>query len=357
VLHRKWILFLVLFFLLTSSIPVYSQSAPASPAVRILLEQHLDRVEARRGIDNLKEEQLELERQTLSLQTKLADQQLKMNKQQQQVGKVLRAYYAGERPSLWTVLLFADSWSEFFLIFDFLQIIYDRDRDTLNRYKQEVQITTDMKNDLDSLHGTIKQTIAHYESQVLRLDELNRQLDGRLSQLPDADKIRLLMEQLENDWLTKGLPAFEHYFKTISGSMRHLPEMIDLGQVDRSGSKIGVTLTDRQLNDHLVKKNRMFQNTRFTFKEDEMWIEGIHEGAALTVVGHYELVSSKEMQFRVNQLVYDGYQLPKSTQDQLISKFNLGFYPTYIHPNIRIDSMEMKEHTLQLVVKFTLGKK
>lgn len=353
--YRRPVLLFLLFSLIVGSMPINAQSAPDDPKVRALLQEHLDRVEARREIDKLKIEQLNLEKRALSLQSQLKLQKANVEKQKLQVGRLLRAYYANERPSLLAALLAAESWSDFFLILDFLQIIYDRDREILNAYKLDVQLTTNMKNDLDSFRVTIKQSIAHYESQIKRLDQLNRQLDGKLSKLPDADKVRLLMTQLEEDWLKKGLPAFELYFEIISDSMRYLPEMVDLTQVEQSGSKLIVTFTDNQLNQFLAKKNQIFENTRFTFKDNEMWIEGIHEGAALTVMGGYELISPKEMQFQVNQLIYDGYQLPKSTQDQLATKFDLGFYPTLIHPNIRIDSLVMSNGSLKLVVKFSLG--
>jgi peptidoglycan hydrolase CwlO-like protein len=339
----------------TGCLPTYASSHDHS-SLHQLLQQHLTLVEVERDMSRLKKEQLRLKQQVGDLQLKLNEQQVKLDNQRIKVGEIVRAYYVGERPSLWIALLSAKDWHEFFLIFDFLTAIYERDRDVLVQFAEQFRSIEILKGDLQSLQGTVNQTIAHYQSQFTRLNQLNLQLEGQLSRLPDDEKIRLLMKQLENDWLQQGLPTFERYFYQLSLSMQDLPEMIDTTKMKKSGSKLTVTLSDQELNRFLASKHRMFQATRFTFRNQEMWIEGIHDGAALTIIGHYQLISDKAMHFVIDKLIYDGYALPDSTKSQLSTKFNLGFYPTQIHPNVRIKGVEMIDHELHIQISFSLTK-
>jgi hypothetical protein len=340
---------------ITNGLPVYASSHDGS-SVRHLLQQHLTSIEVERDIDRLKKEQLVLEQQVSALQQKLNEQQVKLENQRVQAGKILRAYYEGERPALWTALLAAEDWHEFFLIFDFLIAIYERDRDILLQFAEQFSSIKNLKGDLESLQGTVNQAIAHYQSQLSRLNQLNLQLEGQLSKLPDSEKIRLLMKQLENDWLQQGLPTFERYIYQLSVSMQDLPEIIDSSKLTKSASSITIMLSDQQLNRFLASKHPMFESTQFTFGDQEMWIEGIHESAALTIIGHYRLTSDTSMNFVLDKLIYDGYELPDSTKDQLSQKFNLGFYPAQIHPNVRIKSIEMKDHQLELQISFSWRK-
>lgn len=349
---QRWIiLYAVLCLLLISLFP---NPADADNHVRSLLEQHLSIVEAQRDLKQIESKEVGLQLQLSRLRVKLADQEAKLDRVKVHAGQVVKAYYTGDRTSLWMALFFSKTWKEFFLILDYVWMIYEQDRELFQTFSEQYKATKALEVDIQSKDTDYKQLKAQVQAQIRRLDQLQSDLDGKLAGRSDKEIIRKLMERLGQDWLNIGLPTFEQYFQTIAQSMQDLPNLITKDDLKQSESGYSLIITDSQINQFLQQKNPLLRSVTFTFKDGQMWIQGVQNDIALTIIGHYVLVSSKELQFAVDELTYDGYSLPKETIRQLSNQFDLGFYPTQIHPNVRLTEVEMKNHKLRLNINLSL---
>lgn len=344
--YRLFIIAFILISLIFGQ-SILTSAAPNTP-LKELLQQNLNRIEAERELNRLNKTKIQLESERTILESQLQTMESRLSKQRDQVSKVLRAYYSGERPTLWMAVFMADNWSELFFIYDLLEALYAHDRLVLEEYQKQYDATVKAKQKLASVQNTVTQTIAHYKAQMEQLRKLDQALQGRLAALPDADKVRLLMRQLEKDWLGKGLPAFTAFFNQLAESMQQLPEIIDPADITRKGSTLRIEIADSDINAFLASKNPMFRSVTFTFREGDMWMEGRYQNIILTIIGHYEKVSDQKLEFVVDSLYFDGFELPNSTIENLRKQFDLGFYPAEINPRIKVQSIEMEDNVLQI---------
>lgn len=349
-------IFIIAFMLisLTFGQSIYTSAAPDTP-LKELLQQNLNLIEAERELKRLNQTKIQLQSEQAILESQVRSMESRLDEQRDQVANVIRAYYSGERPTLWMAIFMTDNWSELFFIYDLLEALYEHDRLVLQEYQKQYDATVKAKQDLESVQNTVVQTIAHYKAQMEQLRRLDQELQGRLAALPDADKVRLLMKQLEDDWLEKGLPAFTAFFNELALSMQQLSDIINPSNITRKGTTLRVEIADTDINTFLASKNRMFESVIFTFRDGNMWMEGRYQNIILTMIGYYEKVSDQKLEFVIDSLYYDGFELPDSTIKNLQNQFDLGFYPAKINPRVRVQSIQMKDRLLQ--IDFTLSLK
>lgn len=343
----RFLLLSVLFFYLPSNVS-------ADPSEKYILQQYLTIVEVERDLVSVQEEQQLLEKEIKVNETKVKDQEVIVGELRKKGAKILREYYTGERLSWISMVLSMETFHNGILVIEYLYEIFDRDMNELQIAYEQYQSLLRLQQQLDDQHLDVMMLKNHYTSQKKRLLGLEQQLNTSLSNIPEKERLQQLMAQLEKDWVEKGQPAFYMFFNQLASAMEKFPEYINKNNVSLKGTNPKVTITDKELNSILVEENELFKNLTFTFKENQLWAQGVHEGAALTLIGNYKLVNDKKLDFFIESMTYDGFYLPDSTIKNMEKSIDLGFYPTYIHPNIRVKSFSMNDHTLSLELKFTL---
>ncbi len=329
-------------------------SVHATPSERVLLQQYLTIVEVDRDLSRVKEEEGKLETELKVNQDKRIIQEEIVKELRAKGAIIVREYYTGERIS-WVSMLFSmESFHHGILMIEYLFEIFDRDMTELQQAYEAYQSLLTLQQEMEQQHTDLIVLINHYAAQKNRLQSLEQSLNTSLENIPERERLEKLMKQLEDDWLQKGRPTFELFFNQLAVAIEKFPTIIKKDNINLKGLNPKVTINDQEINEFLSSENPLFKQLTFSFRDDEMWVQGIHEDIALTIVGSYKKVSDESLAFNIHQMTYDGFFLPDTTVEQMERSIDLGFYPAYIHPNFRIKSYSMSDHQLQLELKFAI---
>lgn len=350
---RRWLFFSLLLLL---ALPFLSAEAESElPLEQLILQQHFTQKELERNLQLLKAEEKGLLTQIAQLDLEASRQSLIIAAMKRHAGEVARAYYTGQRASLMVLLLEAKSFNDFLLLSEFLQLLFERDMETLRTFQQERAKAVQLRSEIEQRLTVVKRVRKQYEHRLQEMIAIQLEKEKNLQRLDDPTSVEALMDHLVNDWRERGLPAFRKYFAVLSTVMGEISELATPDRI-QSKSLFSHTLTieEKGFNHFLVSKNEMFAQSYFQFTNDQLIVDGSYDQINLRIVGHYELVSPKELRFHIDQLLYDGFQLPRSTIEELEQEFDLGFYPELINPNIRVHSLSLDEQQLQLNFKWEM---
>lgn len=323
-----------------------------------ILQSSLSIVEIDKEIERIRIKVEALQQTLLLTETQIADQELQINVKRNQAGKVLRAYYMGERDGILLSLLRSDTLEGFLLAIDFVEIILKNDRDTLTSYIDEYRI---LQTSYDAYKIEQTKLIDMKEQLQLQRDRvlaLEKQIDKQLAGRSDADRIYLLMEQLQKFWEEKGLVEVKTYFQELANSMNKLPTWLQKNQeyISMKGFKYTITLPDDALNNFLREQNSMFNDFEFIFQQNSIIAKGKRDNIEIEIRGHYSLVEepTNYISFSVDSLYFNGFLLPDSTKNELEQQFDLNFYPSYILSMLRAKSVEQNDGTLTIELQIAL---
>lgn len=344
-------LFFVLALLLHVPAPAYAESEPESDGdIHQMLEQSLSITEIDKEIDRIRQEKIrlaaEMDKQTATMER--LDQELKLK--QDEVSKVLRAYYMGQRDTLLTALLSVNSISKLLAFFDYVQIILTHDKRILNDYKQNAADLQESYLKLEEQQAGLDEVESKLSQQRERVLALQSQLDEQLNGRPDEEQLRLMIEQLTTFWETAGLKEVEQYFNALSAAMQQLPDWVQDHKEFLSADGLRYTLRIPQddLNAFLKEQNELFRSFAFQFKDGEISAEGTHNHIQINVTGHYTVTEEPRngLLFHVDELLFNGFALPDTTRRELENKFDLGFYPGLILSFVKANSVTVKDGEL-----------
>lgn len=278
-----------------------------------------------------------------------------MEAMKRHAGEVARAYYTGERDSFLSLLFDSENFNQFLLLFDFLQLLYQRDMNQLEKYQAERAKMTTFQSDKQQRLATITDLRSKFEKQLAEMLALQAEKEKNVQKLSDPSSVKSLMDHLTIDWRDRGLPAFRTFFEVLSKVMFQIPELATPERIT-SESLFAHTLTINQddFNKFLVEKNDLFKQSLFTFDNNQLIVEGTYNQMNLKIVGAYQLVSPKELKFRITQLYFDGFLLPQTTMDEMEKKYDLSFYPSLISPNIEVEGITLAHKELKLQLKLDL---
>lgn len=347
--------FLLILLLLVCPLTVFAQEETSIPLEQLILQQHFTQKELERTLTLIKAEETRTYGEIARIDLDLQRQKLVIEAMQRHAGEVARAYYTGERANLLTLLLNAENFNEFLLMFDFIQILYEHDMNRLEAYQAERTKLTALQVDKQGRLTLLRDTRKKYETQLAEMLAIQAEKEKNVQKLDDPTTVEALMDHLIADWEKRGLPAFQTFFGMLAKVMVQVPELATPDRIQSDGL-FSHTLTIKQddFNQFLITKDELFKQSRFSFEENKLIVEGTYDHMELRLVGQYELVSPTQLKFHITELAFDGFALPPSTIEEMEKAYDLGFYPELISPNIQVEGITMLNEELKLQLKLNL---
>ncbi|RXZ77305.1 hypothetical protein EBB07_33155 [Paenibacillaceae bacterium] len=350
-----WLALLCTVWLLGSTV---SQAEPSDEETRKLLEKSLSVIEIDKEIERVSREKDELAQQIGQLELDIENKESAVADHQEAAGRVLRAYYMGERDSLLTALLSADNLNSLLSMLDYFGLIFSHDRDVLNKYKTEYQQLTSSRNSVVQQRQRLDQVGNNLIAQRARLVALQQDIDSNMSKRNDSERMQLLIDEMSNFWENVGLYEVRHYFGALADAMQQLPGWLknnpSLAQF--KGLEYNITIPEEALNEFLREQNELFNNFSFVFGDGEVAVQGKRDGLEIAITGRYVLENDpvNAIRFHVGELVFNGLTLPDTTKKALEEEFDLGFYPKNLISFIQAKSVNIADGKLTVKLKLEL---
>ncbi|MDK8180958.1 hypothetical protein [Paenibacillus sp. UMB4589-SE434] len=363
----KHCLRLCLFILFAASVPYSTHAEPVQPIpweaaeqskeMQHLLQQSLSIQELDQEIRRITTRQGEAATRRQELEDELKSQEAALFDKQDQAGRVLRAYYIGERDTLLAAALSADRWSDMFKLLDYYQFLIETDQNTLTSYRNNVKHIDRLHQEQAALEKDLSQVRTQLIAQRDRLIQMKSQLDNDVAGSKDPAAMQQLIAEFNKYWQSVGLFEVKHYFKAIAQSMQKLPDFIQKnGNLTSDGLNYTVSIKDSELNEFLSKQDPLFKDFSFVFRKGTIAAVGEREGIKVIVEGSYTLENDPEhaIRFHVERLQFNGLELPESTRKQLEEQFDLNFYPQQLIQFIEAKEVTLEPHvlTVKLSVKW-----
>ncbi len=340
--------------------PVLAERQTESPPpddIRDLLEKSLSVVEIDKEIARIQEKKQELLATMTDAESELRERELQIEDKREQAGEVLRAYYMGERDSLYGAMLTMKSWTRFFQVLDYVDIIVSQDKSTLSGYIDVFRGMQDDYKQLEDKQAELAQVERRLLEQRERVLALEQSVEGQLSGRTDSERIRLLMQELNNFWETAGLTEVREYFKALSAAMGELPGWVQNNKemLEAKGFNYTIRVPEEKLNEFLREQDERFNRFAFSFEDDAITALGKRDGMEISVKGHYSVQTkpTNGIIFHVDELLFNGFSLPDTTRSALEEEFDLGFYPGLIMSFLKATDVEIKDG--ELVIKLAVA--
>jgi hypothetical protein len=281
----------------------------------------------------LDQEIARLTTQDTQVSTQIETTQVNLIKQDQQVvetrehaGKVLRAYYMGDRESIWTLLFTAKSFADAIALYDYLSMIIENDHLLLTNYSDSLKDLKTLQNQLVQTQSTLREVKAAFIAQRNRNLALQKEVDDQIKLIPkdQAQMILSKIDQLKATFKLKVVPLFEKYFAGIS---RVMPVFVD-NAINKERDKyiVGTTfqLSDQDLTQFFREHDKLFENITFQFKDGMYSVVGIDGDIKASIKGNYTVEENpNRLQFHVVELGYNDNILDETTQRYMEQRFDL----------------------------------
>ncbi|MFE5319894.1 hypothetical protein ACFQ88_14405 [Paenibacillus sp. NPDC056579] len=338
----------------------------ANDDTKLLLQKSLTVFEIDQELARIEQEQSKLVLQLASTEQRLHEQQALSVQTKKHAGQILRAYYMGDRESLWMLLFTVSSFKEALVMFEYMQMILGNDHRTLQAYKDSERQLKDLTSSLRSSQDALQQSKDRYTKQREQQVLLQRQIDTELSMQADAAPVLKQITDLTVQWQEKGIPLFRTYFTALAQAMKQLPELVNATGADgknthliMNGFQYTFQITDQELNAFLRTKNPLFNNMTFRFKDSQVIATGKQDQMEVAIKGSYEIatkesVKGKYIRFHMSQLKFNGFDLPQTTIEAMEKDFDLGIYPQSIASFLQVTDVRLQEGKLSIFLKLAL---
>ncbi|MBB3109038.1 hypothetical protein FHS18_001090 [Paenibacillus phyllosphaerae] len=332
-------------------------AVPSDDEIQSILEKSLSVVELDKEINRITLQKEAASRSLQQSRQALDVQEQNIKSHQAEAGKVLRAYYMGERNILLTALISSQSLDKLLSMLDYIDVLFSSDRQTLDgyltAYRDLKQSITGLEEETQQL-TVIEQQLQAQRARVVALEaDVNEQLSGR----SDEEKLRLMIEEMTNYWETAGLTEVKRYFKALSQAMKNIPDWLqdhkELLAID--GFNYTLDIPEQTFNSFLREQNELFETLDFTFAENRVTVAGQRDGMTLSISGHYTVEDEPKhgIYFHVDELLFNGLALPDTTRQSLEQEFDLGFYPQKIVSFLKAKSVQVEDG--RLIIKFAIN--
>jgi len=337
-------------------VPVYAQ--PYDEDLRQLLEKSLTLTELDREIERIGA----IREQTLAglgeIEKRIGELEIAIERQREKAGRVLRAYYMGDKLLLWHAFLSAGSLSDFLRLWEMAEFIFRSDREILLAHAETYRNLQEERGRLEAYEKELAEVELALQTQRERLLRVQREVDEALAQREDAQEVAELIREIQTSWQTGGLPLVREYFDALSKAMSELPAWLQEqpGAVEFKGLRIVARLTDDQMNEFLRSRDERFKNIEFRFSEGKLTIEGKVESMEILVEGHYTVEQEplNAIRFHFDRLTFNGFELPDTTRADLEREFDIGMYPQEMLPFVSAESAVLKDGVLEIGLRVTL---
>ncbi|WP_199618863.1 hypothetical protein [Paenibacillus alkalitolerans] len=349
----------VLFTLALGSAAAENAAPSAEPAApdRSLLQQGLTIHEIDKEVARLKQEEKAVQSRIVENEAALSKQQVVMDKKSDAAGKVLRAYYMGNRDHLWLLLIRMDSLNDALAVLDYLNAVVRNDFRVLRSYRAAYEERLRLSAELEKTHERLQTVISDRLVQREHLTALQKDFDRKLAQLTEDEREKQTgqIEQLTADWEIEGLPLFKTYLTEFGKAMNDIADLLtDESKLSLDGTNIFVRLSEEDFNGYLRSKSRLFEEVTFRFEENKLIIFGSHDSKKATIEGRYVLEQEPEnlLRFQIAALNYNGFTLPDTTSKALQEQFELTFRPGRLFAGLEASEVKTKVRTLEVKLKF-----
>ncbi|WP_308638897.1 coiled-coil domain-containing protein [Paenibacillus silvisoli] len=338
--------------------PVFADPAqPEDEEVRRILEKSLSVVEIDKEIVRVQQQQQSVADQLQASQAKLKEQEQSIGKKRDDAGKVLRAYYTGERDIWLTAFVSVDNLSELLTLLDYFDLIFTHDKLTLNTYKTQYRELKKSIAKLDDQSKQLDELEEKLQTQRTRVVALQKDVDSSLSGRSDADSLRQLINEFNDFWQNVGLTEVRRYFSALSKAMKHMPAWVQDNKdemLEINGFNYSLTIPEDKLNAFLREQNELFNTFAFEFKQDTVIVTGKKDNLEVRLTGHYTLEENGSILFHVDSLIFNGLELPDTTRTALEKEFDLGFYPSKIVSFLKTKSVSVEDGKLLIKLAISL---
>ncbi|WP_232698357.1 coiled-coil domain-containing protein [Brevibacillus daliensis] len=322
-----------------------------------ILQQHLTQLELERNLGILREEEKRINKELATLELEAKRQELTIASSRKHAGKVARAYYMGKRDDLLTLLFNAKDFNQILASMSMMERIFAHDMKKLEKFQGALARSKEIASQKEAQLKQIRELRISYENRLTELLAVKMMKEENLEKLPETSTIEALMKDLVDDWRTRGLPVFRDFFSVLAGVMQDLPELVTSDRIQSEGLFTHkLVITEEEFNQFLLLKNPMFQHAYFTFDDNHLEVVGNYDNVNVKIRGMYKKVSPIELQFQITELIYEGFQLPLSTAEEMTKEYDLGFYPSLINENIRVEEVTLDNHKLEIKIKFDFSK-
>lgn len=356
----RWLFILLIVLMLAiCKLPVMAEpQLTEDEQVNQILEKSLSIVEIDKEIARIQAEKQKVAEDMSVTDKRIVQREQEIKEKREDAGKVLRAYYMGEREMLLRAILSFDSLHELFAMLDYVDMIFAQDRNTLDSYTKEYKNLKEDYAKLDGRKTELEEMENRLQTQRSRVAQLEQQIDGELAGRSDADRLRLLMQELTSYWESAGLHEVESYFGALSEAMNKLPGWLEDNKqyLEIDGFNYTIRVPEDALNAFLREQDERFNHFSFRFEDGKVTASGKHDDIEIAVSGHYTVEEEPKngIVFHVDELLFNGFALPDTTRKALEEKFDLGFYPGDIITFIQAKSVEMKNKELIVYLKMKL---
>ncbi|TXK77129.1 hypothetical protein [Paenibacillus sp. N3.4] len=356
----------VLSFLLAVQLALPIQRASAEEKntppdeTKALIQKGLTIYEIDKEVGRLNEQDAQIGIQIKQNEQDIVKQNGHVDDTRKHAGKVLRAYYTGDRDSIWMLLFTVNSFADAMRMFEYLQMIISNDHRALSTFTESYNKLKNLRTELESSKTKLQKTKDNYLLQREKLVKLQDELDKQLAVSAQAKVIESQIKNLNDQWQEQGIPLFREYLNNLSTAFRELPQYVTKENkfIDLSNIKNPViTITDADFNTYIHTKNELLQNLNFEFTDKAIIAKGQKGSVNMVIQGRFVLKENptmNEVRFIVDKLEFNGFQLPNTTIDDFMKEFQLGFVPKKIVNYLDVVSVEMKTGTAVVKLKLSL---
>lgn len=363
--HRALITLLIILFIV-SLVPGATRAEPTMPAAwnkqpseeeKQLLQQSLSITELDKEIERISARESEAAASRKQTESEILKQEAAFENKREQAGRVLRAYYIGERDMMLQAIMSADELDDLFMLLDYFRLLFYSDQEILEEYSNQLTKLNQLRRSLAQTEHELTEVRKRLVNQRGRLITLREKFDTNLADSSDPQAMSRLIQEFTTYWKNVGLFEVRHYFRALADAMQKLPDFVQKsGSISMNGKNYTITIQEEQLNQFLREQDPIFEQFFFRFKEGVIAAEGERSGLSVHIEGRYTLEAEPENRilFHVDQMLFNGLELPDTTRQDLEQEFDLGFYPQKLVSFLEATDVAItdKQITVQLTVKW-----
>lgn len=321
---------------------------PQIDEMRELLQKSLTLTQIDAEIARIGDEEAKVSASIRSAEAAMEEQQGRVERTRERLGQVLRAYYKGERESLWLLLFRAKSFSQLLTFYDYLTYLYRSDRTALVGYREEYDKLLESHRKLELVQLELASVKAEFVRQRERMAAIQEEIDRKLREHPDsAAALAQQMTAVQTSWKEKGLPLFKQYFGAMSEAMQKLPEKVIGNKEKRYIKGTSLSISDADLTRMLHEEKQELAGLALIFENGHFRAQSKEGDLEASIIGHYTVEEDpNRLQFHVDQLEYNGFLLDETTSRSLEETYDLSFAPGLVLPMLRAKEVKTDEGVL-----------
>lgn len=347
------IMAIAIVFMAFAMYPIFAISKVQETSDTEVLQYYLNIHEVEKEIERVTVEQARIQEELKGIEDRIINTQLLIDEYKKRAANIARAYYMGDRYDLLILLFTTNDLQQFIRLYDTVSYLFENDQEDLLLFHQEIQQLHTLFLEKEKQMNELDNLGKHLIAQRSVLEQFDRELGQLLQGVSDIERIERLKQQLISDWEEKGIPAFHLFLQAISHSMSGMAtKMTD--HVSFSLTSATLTISDHEFTSLLQQENELFRDFQITFDKGRITFFGTYRDLVLTMTGSYELESNDFVRFQVEELKYNGFQLPTSTAKDLEARYDLGIYPKQIHERLIIKEVNIDDGMLKISFSLSL---